>query len=143
VLGGCITNAIPSILGAWVQKWPYFLVTGAIHGTLLALVGLIGVLTASMLNRVAELKDFGDLNPEHGGILDRVDSLCGQHRTAGYGSLRLNQSQDRCRTLHIIAMTVHFVLSFRAVPHFLFHSAFLDEPVVYRPRTIVGTTSLI
>lgn len=75
VIGGCITSAVLSVFGAWVQKWPYFVVTGAVHGLILGLLGLIGDLTASMLKRDAGIKDFGDLIPEHGGILDRVDSF--------------------------------------------------------------------
>jgi len=74
VIGGCILSAMFSTLGAWVQKWPFWPITGAIHGVLLGFLGLIGDLTASMLKRDAGLKDFGDLIPEHGGILDRVDS---------------------------------------------------------------------
>ena len=81
-MGGCIISAILATLGAWVQQWPYWLVTGPIHGVLLALLGLVGDLTASMLKRDAGLKDFGDLIPEHGGIMDRVDSYI---FTAPYG----------------------------------------------------------
>jgi CDP-diglyceride synthetase len=75
VLGGCAVSAALAIFGAWVQRWPAPVFTGAIHGVLLGLLGLLGDLTASMLKRDAGLKDFGDLLPEHGGILDRVDSF--------------------------------------------------------------------
>lgn len=74
VIGGCVFSMVLASLGAWVQKWPYWFLTGPIHGVLLALLGLVGDLTASLLKRDAGLKDFGDLIPEHGGIMDRVDS---------------------------------------------------------------------
>ncbi|GMI15814.1 hypothetical protein TrVE_jg4364 [Triparma verrucosa] len=75
VIGGCLVSGGLGMLGAWVMKWPFWYLSGSVHGVILALLGLVGDLTASMLKRDAGLKDFGDLIPEHGGVLDRVDSF--------------------------------------------------------------------
>mmetsp|Transcript_605 Transcript_605/g.989 ORF Transcript_605/g.989 Transcript_605/m.989 type:complete len:521 (-) Transcript_605:64-1626(-) len=74
-LGGTIVCACFATAGAWIQRWPIWYVTGPLHGAMLAFLGLVGDLTASMLKRDAGIKDFGDLIPEHGGIMDRVDSF--------------------------------------------------------------------
>lgn len=41
----------------------------------LSIMGQIGDFAASSIKRYNEIKDYGNLIPGHGGILDRIDSI--------------------------------------------------------------------
>ena len=75
VLGAVIsaivyTIAINNIFALGIN---YLLV--AIITIILSLIGQIGDLAASSVKRYCEVKDFGELIPGHGGMLDRIDSV--------------------------------------------------------------------
>ena len=46
-----------------------------ISGAIFAVVGMVGDLFASQLKRKCGIKDYGNLMPGHGGVLDRFDSV--------------------------------------------------------------------
>lgn len=71
VLMGTIIGSVGTVLfGLPMSVW-----FGALAGAIVALIGELGDLAESALKRCLSIKDFGQLIPGHGGILDRIDAL--------------------------------------------------------------------
>lgn len=74
-LGGIISSVIVTLVitlcfGKFDKILPTLLLTIP-----LCVAGMIGDLFASIIKRKVGIKDYGDLIPGHGGVLDRVDSI--------------------------------------------------------------------
>ncbi|MCH5348742.1 MAG: phosphatidate cytidylyltransferase [Oscillospiraceae bacterium] len=52
-------------------NYPYLVIMGLICGIL----GIVGDLSASLVKRQCGIKDFGNIMPGHGGLMDRFDSV--------------------------------------------------------------------
>ena len=78
-VGGIVVNIIGFWLAGWIYgmcfsvsiNYPLFIIMALIS----ALLGTLGDLSASYIKRSCNIKDFGNIMPGHGGILDRFDSL--------------------------------------------------------------------
>ncbi len=80
---GCIGGTIGAIIIVFIYaaicnsvfntQFNYGLVI--LVGALLSIVGQIGDLSASTIKRYTGIKDFSNLIPGHGGMLDRIDSV--------------------------------------------------------------------
>lgn len=80
---GCIGGAIGAVLMIVIYTWianTYWgmnisYITIAIIGFILSIIGQIGDFSASSIKRYVGIKDFSNLIPGHGGLLDRIDSI--------------------------------------------------------------------
>ncbi len=75
VIGAIIFVVIYTIIMNNIFLTDYSIIYVIIMTSILSLVGQIGDFSASSIKRHVGIKDFSDLIPGHGGILDRIDSL--------------------------------------------------------------------
>ena len=81
---GCIAGIIGAVVLSLIytfciNKFLGFLIAPYLHivlaSIILSIIGQFGDFAASSIKRYNEIKDFSNLIPGHGGLLDRIDSL--------------------------------------------------------------------
>lgn len=72
IVGG-LSAAVAGMLMAWILGWRFGLCV--VTAFVASCFGQVGDLTASLFKRMAGVKDYGHLMPEHGGIMDKMDSM--------------------------------------------------------------------
>ena len=80
---GCVAGTIGAIIVSIIYtyfintytslEYSYLYIAGI--SLILSLVGQVGDFAASSIKRYVEIKDYSDLIPGHGGMLDRIDSI--------------------------------------------------------------------
>jgi phosphatidate cytidylyltransferase len=73
-VGGIATATLLGALVAWATPFTRWQAAGM--SLAITLMGFLGGLVMSAIKRDAGVKDFGAVIEGHGGILDRIDSLC-------------------------------------------------------------------
>ena len=73
-LGGVLTSTALGAALWWAT--PFTPLEAAGMSLVIALLGFAGGLVMSAIKREVGVKDFGAIIEGHGGILDRIDSLC-------------------------------------------------------------------
>ena len=73
----CLLISLLSKQGFWYMVRPLQInfVLVAAYSLILALIGVLGDLSFSIIKRCYGIKDYGNILPGHGGVLDRFDSV--------------------------------------------------------------------
>lgn len=82
---GAIGGVVCAIVLVWavsmglfafeIVNVPFSVGKAIIFGGVIAVIGIVGDLAESLMKRMVDVKDSGNLLPGHGGILDRFDSI--------------------------------------------------------------------
>lgn len=80
---GCIAGTIGATILALIYtlilnkefSFEYSYIIVGISGIVLSLIGQLGDFSASCIKRYVDIKDYSNLLPGHGGMLDRIDSV--------------------------------------------------------------------
>lgn len=72
IVGGA-SAIVAGMLLSWILGWRFGMCVSVCF--LASCFGQVGDLTASLFKRMAGVKDYGHLMPEHGGIMDKMDSI--------------------------------------------------------------------
>ena len=78
VIGGLVASILFMVIYAVVLQFNHFsvnYVNAILYGILGSLIGSFGDLCFSVVKRQTGIKDYGNIIPGHGGILDRFDSM--------------------------------------------------------------------
>lgn len=79
-LEGCIGGIVGSAVSMTVFGWCFRSVLGvppvhfAVLGLICGIISQLGDWSASVIKRAVGIKDYGNIMPGHGGVLDRIDS---------------------------------------------------------------------
>lgn len=73
-IGGVVGSMIISSVFGYFFLREHLLIV-ALAGTIGSILAQIGDLSASLIKRYTGVKDFGNIMPGHGGVLDRFDSI--------------------------------------------------------------------
>ncbi|KKK76344.1 hypothetical protein LCGC14_2864600, partial [marine sediment metagenome] len=73
-VGGVCTASLIGMALFWAT--PFGPIEAFAVSLLITIAGFFGDLTMSAIKRDRGVKDYGTLVPGHGGVLDRIDSIC-------------------------------------------------------------------
>ncbi len=73
-LGGCMSSMLLGAALYWATPFEPWVAAGM--SALISVMGFAGGMTMSAIKRDRGVKDYGTLVEGHGGVLDRIDSLC-------------------------------------------------------------------